>query len=827
MPRSLVTLISSTALLVASLAFAAAPDGNVEWNGLGHTSWQDRRPLCPVSGESFQVRFQSYRDDLTGARVGVTVGGVTTWYAATRIATRSLYDVWAAQVPATAATTENYVIEVSDGADVDFVSVNGVTDGLPADGGFVLDFTTLAHAPVGATRISGGGAVFKVWAPTRVSALVRGEFGAPQWGTSNPLTKVGEYFIGRVNGVADRAQYKYFFNNAAWNTDARARSINASAGSNAHVEDPFRFVWSSDAFRTPDAESLVVYQLHIGTFSGRNDPLGSPAFPGGYRAVADRVQHLVELGVNAVQICPVTEFPGDLSAGYNPQTQWAPEWKYGTPDDFKYMVDRLHSRGIAVIMDIVWNHFTTNDNFMWNYDGSQTYFDSPQVDTPWGAQADFDKLAVRDYYANSAEYWLEEYRLDGFRMDATGYMDIGQPVTGWQLMQRMNDEIDRRFGDRISVAEQLPNDAAISASTAGGGAGFDAQYHMQFRDALRGALNDAAFGNPSMNAVRSALLGSGPTISARRAWNYFQLHDEAWPSSGGQRFVKNIDTSAPYDDGFAKGRMKLAMGLLLTAPGVPVFLQGDEWLDDTDFGTDAANRIDWGKKTTYRGIFDYHQRLISLRRTLAPLRASAPVLVYKVDDTNNFIAFRRTAPNGDPIIVVAYFGNGPLTNVRIGVPELGTWTELANSQDPAYLGSGPVNGTRTAESVSADGFVQSLVLDLPAMAFVILAPQRFVDAPLPHPNRATLGLAAPWPNPASGPMALAFTLPGPGEANLQVLDLAGREVARPSTGAFAAGTHTVSWDGRSASGKPLAPGLYFVRLTTPDGVRTARVTRLR
>ena len=710
-------------------------------------------------------------------------------------------------------------------ADTDYLSVNGVTDGPPADGGFVLDFTTLAHAPVGATRVSGGGAVFKVWAPTRVSALARGDFNS--WGTSNPLTKVGEYFIGRANGVADRSQYKYFFNNVAWNTDARARSINASASSNAYIEEPFRFVWTSDSFRTPDVDSMVVYQMHIGTFSGRNDPLGSPAFPGGYRAVADRVQHLVDLGVNAVQICPVTEFPGDVSAGYNPQTQWAPEWKYGTPDDFKYMVDRLHARGIAVIMDIVWNHFTTNDNFMWNYDGSQTYFDSPQVDTPWGAQADFDKVAVRDYYANSAQYWLEEYRLDGFRMDATGYMDIGQPVSGWQLMQRMNDEIDQRFVDRITVAEQLPNDAAVSAPTSGGGAGFDAQYHMQFRDAIRNAINDAAFGNPSMSAVRSALLGSGATISGRKAWNYFQLHDEAWPSSGGQRFVKNIDTSAPYDDLYAKGRMKLAMGLLLTAPGVPAFLQGDEWLEDTDFGTDAVNRIDWSKKTTYRGIFDYHQRLITLRRTLAPLRASAPVLVYKVDDTNNILAFRRTAPNGDPIIVVAYFGNTPLINVRIGVPEAGGWNELANSQDPAYMGSGPVNGTRNTEAVSADGFVQSLVLDLPGMAFMVLAPQRFVDAPGTSVANPTLELSAPWPNPANHAVALGFTLPRTATVSLSILDLAGREVARPAAGTLTAGRHSVRWDGRTADGAELPAGLYFVRLVTPDGVRTARVTRLR
>lgn len=260
---------------------------------------------------------------------------------------------------------------------------------------------------------------------------------------------------------------------------------------------------------------------------------------------------------------------------------------------------------------------------------------------------------------------------------------------------------------------------------------------------------------------------------------------------------------------------------------MPVFLQGDEWLEDTDFGTDAVNRVDWSKKTTYRGIFDYHQRLITLRRTLAPLRASAPVLVYKVDDTNNILAFRRTAPNGDPIIVVAYFGNTPLTNVRIGVPESGGWNELANSQDPAYMGSGPVNGTRNTDAVSADGFVQSLVLDLPGMALVVLAPQRFVDTPGASAANPTLELSAPWPNPANRAVALAFTLPRTATVSLSILDLAGREVARPAAGELTAGRHSFRWDGRAADGAELPAGLYFVRLVTPDGVRTARVTRLR
>lgn len=818
-------LIAACSLVLAAPSHAAGPDGDVEWNGVSHIGRLDRRPLCPVDGESFAVRFQAYRGDLTAARVRAVQAGVPVTVEASVVGARGLYDVWSANLPATSATAlVSYDIELQDGADLDYLSVNGVSDGPPVDGGYVVDFATLSHAPLGATRVSGGGAVFRVWAPTRSTAHVRGDFNG--WSLATPMTKQGETFVARASGVADRSQYKYFFNNAVWNFDARGRSINASSDRNTHVEDPLRYAWTSDAFVTPDAESLVVYQLHVGTFSGRNDPLGGVAHPSGYRAVGDRAAQLQQLGINCVQLCPVQEFPGDLSAGYNPITQWAPEWKYGSPDDLKYMIDRLHAHGIAVTLDIVWNHFTTNDNWMWNYDGSQQYFDSPAIDTPWGAQADFDRAEVRDYFVHSALMWLEEYRLDGFRMDATAYMDIGaQAAAGWSLMQRMNDEIDRRRGEAYVIAEQLPNDAAISSATAGGGAGFDGQYHMQFRDALRGAILAAGLGDPSMNAVRSALLGSGTSISGRRALNYFQLHDEAWPSSGGQRLVRTIDTTAPHDDAFARGRMKLATGLLFTAPGVPAMLQGDEWLEDADFGVDAGNRIDWSKRTTYAGIYAYHQAMIALRRTLSPLRASSSVYVSRVDEAANWLAFRRFDGSGNSVMVIASFANSPLT-VRVGLPVAGAWSERVNSQDPAYMGGGPVNsGVLLADPIAADGFNQSVELQLPAMGLLVLSPAGALDAP-PRDGGSALALSAPSPNPAAGVVTLRYLLPAAGEARLTLHDLAGREVVALAAGPHAAGAHVVRWDGRDAHGRAVAPGVYLARLVTRDGERHARIARV-
>lgn len=824
--RLLLTILLLAAPPLAPRSDAASADGNVEWAGISHLAWQDRRPVCPVNGEAFQVRFQTWRNDLTSASVHVVAGGVATDVPAGRIGVRGPYDLWAATLPATAESTESYWISLTDGGLTDYLSVGGLSHAVPVDGGFVLDFTNYSHAPVGATLVNGGAAVFKVWAPAVAAAYVRGSFNG--WGTT-ALTKVGEYFVGKVNGVADRSQYKFWFPtrvaDSGYAPDPRARGLNSGSSYNSYVENPFRFPWSDSTFTMPDFDRLVVYQLHVGSFAGLNDPLGSTPNPSRYVDVAARAGHLKSLGVNAVMLNPITEFPYDFSAGYNPITQWAPEWKYGTPDDFKTMVNALHANGVAVLLDIVWNHFSPTDNFLWEYDGTQQWFETPDLQTPWGSQAAFGRAGVDDYFANSAQYWLQEYHLDGFRMDATSYMNPGaHAASGWALMQRLNAEKANRWADKITIAEQLPNNDWITMPVASGGAGFDAQYQMLFRDNLRGAILAASSGDPSMNDVRSALIGSGTWISGTRALNYIQLHDEAWPSSGGQRLVKTIDTTAPYDDLWARGRTMLGLGLTLTSQGIPAMLMGDEWLESNDWNPDGSSRIDWAKKTTYAGVFHFYQRLIGLRTSLTALRASSAMHVFHLNEGGNVIAFRRTDGSGNPVVVVANFSNSDYASYRIGVPWAGDWRELVNSQDPAYGGSGPANtGPLAAEATPYDGFTQSLVLALPKMAFTVLAPLAYVGVGPAPVTPAALELAAPWPNPARDGATLRFAMPRPGAASLALHDVSGRRVRVLVRGEQPAGEQRVRWDGRDQSGRSCPPGLYFVRLATADGVRTARL----
>lgn len=712
--RQIIACVSLAGLSVPALA--ATQDNNVEWNGISHLAQIDRLPLVPMDGESFTIRFQSFRGDLTSARVRVDDGSVS-YGQASVVASRGPYDIWEATVPSTAASALSYVIEVSDGSDTDYLGVFGMSDELPGNA-YEIDYDTLDHAPVGATPVQGG-TVFKVWSPSRDRAWVRGQFN--NWSTSDELTKVGEHFVGFSAGAQPGQMYKFYFANAngsngVWNSDARGRRLNPTDNYNTFIVDPNTYQWEVEHFEPAPLEDMVIYQLHVGSFAGLNDPAGPTSNPSGYRDVADRADHLSDLGVNAVLFNPFMEFPGDFSGGYNPVTQYAPEWRYGTPDDLKYMIDELHKRGIAVLLDIVWNHFSFSDNFMWNYDGTQLYFDSQAVDTPWGAQADFGREGVRSYYLDSVITWLDEYKLDGFRMDATSFMDIQDG--GWSLMQAMNDLIDNRYVDKVAIAEQLPDNDFITRPTSIGGAGFDSQYFDIFTDDLRDEIFNAAFRSVNIPRLAGITNGAGQFLSNTRVTNYFELHDEAWTLSGGQRAVKTIDTTFPHNDEFARSRTTLAQAFTMLTPGVPAFLMGTEWLESNGF---EQERLDWSKKTTNDGTVRLYQDLVRLRAGNTAIRSNSPHLVYHQNDALDIMAWQRLNFDGLVYVMAANFSNTDRGIYRVGVPFEGRWEQVFNTQDAQYDGHGFGNDSSIfTDPIARDGFDQSVEINIPRNGLVVL-----------------------------------------------------------------------------------------------------------
>ncbi|MDX9912694.1 MAG: alpha-amylase family glycosyl hydrolase [Phycisphaerales bacterium] len=710
-------------IIIAAIAGCAACasaqlDNNVQWSGVSHEVAHDLSPRVPRNGESFHVRFQTYRDDVSSARLRVDTGAIAS-IDGTLVGSRGPYDLWEAIIPATASSALGYTIEVRDGTDVDYLGASGMSDELAGASPFQIDYATLSHAPAGSTPVVGG-AVFKVWSPTRTSCVVRGQFN--NWGTSAPLTRVGEYFVGFVPNAQPGQMYKYYFNNSVWASDPRSAALVPTDNHNSVLTNQDAYIWTDNTFSPRPMEELVIYQLHVGTFAGRNDPMGSTPNPSRYVDVAARAGHLAELGVNAVMLNPINEFPGDFSGGYNSIGAFAIESKLGTPDEFKQMIDALHQHGIAVLLDVVWNHVSSADNILWNHDGTQIYFDSPHIDTPWGAQADFDRAGVFDYYLDAAETLLTEYRLDGFRVDATMYMTDSfftpQWSSGQAFVRAMHDRMANRHADKHTIAEIYIDNRWVTDPTSTG-LGFTAQYQNEFKEAVRSAVFGAASGSPNMQRVANVLDGQGFGVSGQSVFNYFELHDDAWPLNGHERAVREIDTTPPSDDDFARGRTIVGNTLTPLSRGVPGILQGTEWLEDDGW---ESSKIDWSHKATYRGIFDYYHDLIALRTTQPALYANSPLWAYHVNESLDVLAFERYQDGGGSFVAVVNLSNSDRNGYRIGIPRDGQWELIINSNDPKYdgPGRGTPAGPVTIEDVASGPHPRSVVLDIPARSVLLL-----------------------------------------------------------------------------------------------------------
>ena len=810
--------------LAPQAAAAAAADGVIDTAYVSHIGWQDRRPLCPVDQQSFDVRLYALAGDLTGVRV-YFAGAPRAWLSATHAGTRGAYDIWQATLPASAGDQVRYWFELADGAAVAYASESGLSSAPPADSGWALDFATLAHAPLGATPVTGGGVVFRVWAPGASTASVRGEFNG--WGET-PMQRLGEDFVARAHSASIHQQYKYFFSSSWWSPDARGRVLDpASFYWNSRIADPFAFAWTDSLWQAPPAGRLVVYQLNVGTFSGLNDPNGATPFPARFADVAARARELRGLGVNAVLFNPVTSTPSLQYAGYSTLNPWSPEWSYGLPDDFKAAVNALHHEGIAVFCDIVWNHVDPNTGFLWNYDGTQPYFETPVAQTPWGPQAAFGRAGVDDYYVDSALHWLEEYHVDGFRMDAAGYMaQSPHAVGGWALMQRFNTEVERRRRGAVTIAENFSAPGPFLAPVSVDGAGFTGQYDGNFKWQVLYALPNN-IGN-SYPGYFPPILSLVPGFtSGHQSFNYLELHDDAWDSNGNHRFVRDLAPTVGMIGDTAQARMKVAMGALMLAPGMPAMLMGDEWLETAPWGTALANRIDWGRRQSNAGYYSCIQDLIALRTGTPAFDADAACFATHFNYGDGVFGWLRYDDLGRMYLVVANLGDEDFPSYLIGAPRGGGWLERFNTQSAAYGGTGLVNATPvTAFQGSRDGYPRSLDIRLPRSSVLVFQAQATVDVN-DVGAAGPLRIARVWPNPARGPLRVDFVLPHAGEADLSVFDTQGRRVATLARGPLAAGERTAAWDGRAASGAPAAAGLYFVRLRTAEGAVTRRVALAR
>lgn len=538
------------------------------------------------------------------------------------------------------------------------------------------------------------GVTFRVWAPNADAVTVMGSFN--DWnGENTPLASEDNgYWSVDVPGAHPGDEYKFVLTNddhTFSRVDPYARQVTNSIG-NAIVYDDQAFDWEGDDYALPPWNELVLYEMHIGTFNDEN-----PDGPGTFYSSTERLDYLRDLGVNVLCLMPLAEFPGDYSWGYNPAHPFAVESAYGGPDGLKHFIKEAHARGMAVVLDVVYNHFGPSDIDLWNFDGWSEngyggiyFYNDHRADTPWGhTRPDYGRVEVRNYIRDNALMWLESFRADGLRWDGTVFIrrttfSGGEEVPeGWKLMQDVNREIRERMPRKLLIAEDLQRDPTMNQPVEEGGAGFHAQWDTEFVYKLReSVLLKHEDEHREVSAVEHALTNRYSDDAFTRII-YIESHDNA--ANGSARLVCEIDPEGSRSWA-AKKMAALGAVLTLTAPGIPMLFQGQEFLEEKWFSD--TDPLDWEKLKTNGGLFELHKDLIRLRRNLdARTRGleGQHLAMLHLDHEAKIVAFHRWTEGGplDDTVILLNFTHEPWEG-HLKFPHPGMWRVRFNSDWSGY-----------------------------------------------------------------------------------------------------------------------------------------------
>lgn len=543
--------------------------------------------------------------------------------------------------------------------------------------------------------VTENGTTFRVWAPNADEVFVTGTFN--DWAErDNPLaSEENGYWSAHVPEAKAGDEYQYILVNGEQvlqRIDPYAKSVTNSVGNGVIYADTFE--WNGVDHDLPAWNQVVIYELHVGTFGGRGEE-----GPGTFQDVIDKIPYLQKLGVNAIEVLPPMEFPGDFSWGYNPSHPFALESRYGGADGFKALVHAAHENNIAVIVDVVYNHFGPSDLSLWQFDGWSEndgggiyFYNDWRSETPWGdTRPDYGRPEVRQYIRDNVMMWFEEYRVDGLRFDATAYMrsvrgdddPANELPEAWSLLQWLNEEIDGVNPNALTIAEDLRGNAYITKSTGEGGAGFSSQWDSEFSGEIRSVVISPDDAFRDMEQVRSALERRFDLDAFTRVV-YTESHDEV--ANGKARIPEEIQPGN-VDNWFAKKRSSLAAALALTAPGIPMLFQGQEFLEDRWFHD--KDPLEWERVERFEGLVTLYRDLIHLRRNADGTTAGLcgqEIDVYHVNNDDKIIAYRRwdRGGAGDDVIVVVNMANRTHDAYRLGFPSGGTWRLRLNSDADHY-----------------------------------------------------------------------------------------------------------------------------------------------
>ncbi len=589
--------------------------------------------------------------------------------------------------------------------------------------------------PVGAEALPGGGVHFRVWAPRRARVEVVLEEGGAAFELGR---EEGGYFSAPVGEAGAGTLYRFRFDGDARRyPDPASRFQPEGPHGPSRVVDPSEFRWGDADWRGASLKGQVVYEMHVGAFT----PEGTLA------AAAAQLKELAGLGVTCVELMPLAEFPGRFGWGYDGVCLYAPTRLYGEPDDLRRFVDEAHRRGLAVILDVVYNHLGPDGNYLRQF--SEHYF-TDRHETEWGDALNFDGPAsapVREFFLKNARYWVEEFHFDGLRVDATQSI---QDDSEEHFLAALTREVREAAGGRetIVVGENEPQQVCMVLPYERGGFALDGLWNDDFHHSAMVALTGRS------EAYYSDYRGAPQEFvsSAKYGFLYqgqryrWQRHRRGTPTYGLAphtfvNFIQNHDQVANSARGLrahrltSPARLRAVTALMLLAPGTPMLFMGQEFASSAPFlyfadhegelaekvgrgraeflaqfrsiatretrrnlpdpgdpATFGRCKLDFSERESHREVYDLHRDLLSLRRGDAVFSAQEPRGLDGAVLGPEAFVLRYFGRGGDDRLLVVNLGSdlglNPAPEPLLAPPAGKVWRTLWSSEDYRYGGTG-------------------------------------------------------------------------------------------------------------------------------------------
>lgn len=521
---------------------------------------------------------------------------------------------------------------------------------------------------------------FSLFAPYNEKAALIGNFS--DW-EDIPMKKDDEgFFRTQVDLEDGEYEYKFRVQSKSWflDPDTWVDIIDPCATDihDAHqtgivrVKEGDRIVdtytWQHDDTPLPSDRQLIIYELHVGDFSGGED---DPYPRGQYQHVIEKLDYLCDLGINAIEFMPLKEYPGDRSWGYNPRHFFATESSYGTTDDLKHLIDECHARGIRIIQDGVYNH-SESECPLTQIDHDYWYYHEPQdPDNNWGPEFDYehydenlDTYPARRFVGDVIRFWIQEYHLDGIRFDAI------KQIENCDFMYWIAEETKKTAGMKpfYNIAEHIPDTPDITNQDGP----MDGCWHHTFCGSIIEHLAGDRFDLEELKSMLEPRRRG--YLDVTNVVNYLSNHDR-------NRMMVEFTNREIFDED-AFRRMKLGFVLLLTAVGVPMIRMGDEF-GEYKAQTIEQCKLDWTllNNEENRDLLAYCKGLIHLRKDNYALHTTHIDFFYESLE-DRVLAYVRWNDEGSRVVVVANFSDRFLSDYTIpNFPEDGNWHEWTYDYD--------------------------------------------------------------------------------------------------------------------------------------------------